>query len=774
MDRSQKQLVNEMKNTLFGWYDFEKDKSVLVISHDKDESLEIVKYLISNGINASWDNTNLSMSDSNDKYDYFIIYGVLEWCDKPEDFLRDLYIYATDNSKLLIATDNRISIKYFCGDRDPFTGHIFDGVDGYVRVSNKRKSELAGRCYSYSELIEILKISGLTNNVFYSVLPDIKCPQILLSQEYKPNETLEARIFPHYNSPKTVFMEEEKLYDTLSKNGLLTKMAGGFLIECSFNEDVILTNMKQITLQPDRGHEQSLATLINSDNTVVKKALYQEGIDKISLLTESARYLIEHGVDVVYSKTDGKEYRMPFVDGKLATLYFREQAIKGKDEFVNAIILWKNIIENSSEHVNYNQVNWKHFDPYWRMRKTDDPNIEKWEKISKGTEDERREIGVILKRGYIDLVSLNCFYKDGKFLFFDQEFYVEDFPANSIMIRTIDFIYRDCPDLEDIYPRDELLKGLHLYEHKDMWRKKASAFLEELRNEIPLKEYHQKTRRNQQVTEANRFRMDYTQDEYDQLFKSVFKNIDSKKIYIFGSGIYAQKFIDIYGMYLNVAGILDNNAKRWGEEFGGVRIVSPKVLLNEKESYKVIICIKFYDDVFKQLKNMGVKDISIYETRIAYERPVKPVIVKKENEDKKKYHIGYIAGVFDLFHLGHVNLLRRAKEQCDYLIVGVVSDEQIINGKGTKPYMSFEERREIVESCKYVDEAVAIPLDRPDTEDAWRLYRFDVQFSGSDYENDPKWLAKREFLRERGSDLVFFPYTQSVSSTKLKEKIREK
>ncbi|MBO5093609.1 MAG: cytidyltransferase-like domain-containing protein, partial [Lachnospiraceae bacterium] len=83
----------------------------------------------------------------------------------------------------------------------------------------------------------------------------------------------------------------------------------------------------------------------------------------------------------------------------------------------------------------------------------------------------------------------------------------------------------------------------------------------------------------------------------------------------------------------------------------------------------------------------------------------------------------------------------------------------------------FEERIEIVRSCKYTDEAVEIPAEKPGTEEAYRLYHFDVQFSGSDYANDPDWLAKRAYLRQHGSDLVFFPYTQSTSSTKLKEKI---
>ena len=140
----------------------------------------------------------------------------------------------------------------------------------------------------------------------------------------------------------------------------------------------------------------------------------------------------------------------------------------------------------------------------------------------------------------------------------------------------------------------------------------------------------------------------------------------------------------------------------------------------------------------------------------------------------RKYHVGYVAGVFDLFHMGHLNLLRRAREQCDHLIVGVVTDEGVRKNKHTEPFIPFEERLAIVQACRYVDEAVEIPFEYCDTQDAYRKFGFDVQFSGSDYAHDPVWARKREFLRERGSDMVFFPYTESTSSTRIKALIEKR
>ena len=119
-------------------------------------------------------------------------------------------------------------------------------------------------------------------------------------------------------------------------------------------------------------------------------------------------------------------------------------------------------------------------------------------------------------------------------------------------------------------------------------------------------------------------------------------------------------------------------------------------------------------------------------------------------------------------------MLFRSKEQCDYLIAGVVTDEGVRKNKGTDSFIPFEERLSIVQSCRYVDEAVGIPLEFCDTRDAYLKFQFDVQFSGSDYAQDPAWLKKQEFLRKHGAELVFFPYTESTSSTKLKEMIGRK
>ena len=702
-------------------------------------------------------------------FDYIVAAGIIERSKRPEEILTKLRHLLKPAGKLLIGAENRLGLRYFCGDKDEFSGHVLDGIDGYKKVSDQRKKVIGGQAYSKAEYEAMFQKAGFQKRKFYSVLPLLVRPQLLISEDYTPNEALDVRVFPQYKSPGTIYLEEEQLYAELMENHMFHPMANAFFIECSI--DSPLLDVDQITVQGDREREEALATMVKGLKWVYKKALYPEGQHKIDEMFQHMMYLREHKVPVAEGRLEGGTYAMPYIHGQMATAYFRETLRRDSQEFIRELEGFRKIILNSSQQVPYEKIDWRRFEPGWERRKKDDPNIDEWEKRAFGSEEEKQEIGVILKRGYIDMVSINCFHTKSGFVFFDQEFFIENFPVNAIFIRTIDFIYRDSPDLEMIYPREEVLKHFHLSRHQRIWRKLGNEFLEKLRNDKILAEYNRMNRRDGKTVVSNRHRMDYSQEEYEKLFTDIFKGLGSKKIYLFGSGRYAEQFLEQFKVYYDIAGILDNNSSRWGECIDGIEIYPPSVLNSVDVPFKVFICIKFFDQVLGQLMSMGIRDISVYDPRLEYDRPLKATDLPK-GDKPKKYHIGYVAGVFDLFHIGHLNLLRRAKEQCDYLIAGVVSDEQVIRGKKTRPYIPFDERLAIVEACRYVDEAVKIPEDRPNTEDAYHMYHFDVQFSGSDYEKDPDWLARKVFLRQHGADMVFFPYTETTSSTEIKEQIR--
>ena len=136
----------------------------------------------------------------------------------------------------------------------------------------------------------------------------------------------------------------------------------------------------------------------------------------------------------------------------------------------------------------------------------------------------------------------------------------------------------------------------------------------------------------------------------------------------------------------------------------------------------------------------------------------------------KKYSRGYTTGVFDLFHVGHLNILRRAKEQCEYLIVGVSTDELVAAYKGRAPVIPFEERMKIVRAIRYVDEV--IPQRSIDKRDALQNVRFDVMFHGNDWKGSPLWNEIEKCFRAANIDIVYFPYTKNTSSALLAEAVR--
>ena len=137
---------------------------------------------------------------------------------------------------------------------------------------------------------------------------------------------------------------------------------------------------------------------------------------------------------------------------------------------------------------------------------------------------------------------------------------------------------------------------------------------------------------------------------------------------------------------------------------------------------------------------------------------------------KDKEIIGYTTGVYDLFHVGHLNLLKNAKGMCDRLIVGVTVDE-LVSYKGKEAIIPFEERIEIVRACKYVD--AAVPQYDMDKLTACKKLGASILFVGDDWYGTDKWKEYEEKLGKEGIKIVYFPYTKSISSTKIRNLLSE-
>lgn len=764
------EIIREIKKGLLKWYPFRTGTSCLYIGEETDaifsmlSDIELQLTLCRPGELEAYFKQNGEKSADGERFDYIVAIASLEIIEKMEDAIWMLSKHLSTNGHLLMGFNNRLGARYFFGDQDPYTGNIMDGIEDYRRAYSKKEDAFAGRCYDKATLIEMMDNCGLSHQN-YSVLPDLDNAQVILRDDYQSNEDFSIRILPTFHHADTVFLEEEYVYNSLQKNQMLHAMANALLFDCtnrisdrqglSEKDEKNPLDILQVTSSMGRAREDAFFTIIRgteeSADTVEKLPAYKEGEEKLKQMLQIRANLTDRGISVVPMRIAEtgtyKSLKMPYIEAPTAQAYLRELAETDEVAFLQKLDQFVGLI--------------------------------------------RRTSGEDKKYGYPDLVPLNCFYRDGEFIFFDQEFEISDYPADVAVFRSVNAMRVSVVKAKGNLTMEDLFERYEVQKNRIKWSDMEGEFIVKLRKEKELAPYFSKVRYDGNKVYSNRQRMNFSAEEYMERFVNIFKGLEDKKVIIFGSGQFAKQFMQMYGDDYDIDAVVDNRSELWGDAFYGCEIKSPEVIRDYKDGeYRVIICIKNFLSVKNQIEEMGVTDYGIFDPNQRYIRERRSAAVGEtmnrsvtkgmedagqETERKpKKYHIGYIAGVFDLFHVGHLEKFKLAKEQCDYLIVGLVTDEGVRRFKKTEPFVPFEERKAMLEACKYVDEVVKIPPSFGGTKDAWRMYGFDVQFSGSDYVDNPRWQAEKEFLNQHGVDMVFFPYTESTSSSKLKELIQRK
>ena len=353
-------------------------------------------------------------------YDVIISVSDIEIVDEPIAFIGILKNMLSPQGRFFMGANNRLGIRFFCGDRDKYTGRNFDGIENYRRYAVKKEDILSGHMYDKAELKRMLRESGFIRLKMYSVFPNLEFPSMIFAEDYIPNEELNIRIFPMYEYPDTIFLEEEYLYKDLIDNNLFHSMANAFLIECVQDSKVQLSDIEHVTMSLDRGREDALLTIVHSNKIVEKKAVFEAGVERLYALMRNAEDLKEMGIKMVEANLEGLTYVMPYVEAESALSYLRRLGNTDIKQFVSEMDRFFDTIMQSSN---------------------------KYKTDIKGRKF------ICFKRGYIDLVPLNCFVVNGEYVFYDQEFCVDDCPVSVLVVRLIDLVYGGNIRLEKTMPR---------------------------------------------------------------------------------------------------------------------------------------------------------------------------------------------------------------------------------------------------------------------------------------------------------------------------------
>ena len=542
------------------------------------------------------------------RYDCIVVIEFLEEYDGDTGkLLRKLQSFLAPGGTLLLGFRNRMALKYICGATDEYVRRPGNAMDPEIRLHTR------------SEISDVLRKAGYTVRQWYYPMPDFGFTQAVYSDSWLPKTGVRDRILtydPFGGGSAECAQREYAVYDEVIASGQFPDMANVILAECIAAETDPVSaekNVEQVIgaiLSSDREQAHAFSTIV-FPSVVEKRALFEEGEAALKQLCHYTDALQKRGIGVVPQANTGGassagRIRMPHMKEPLLIDHIRH------------------LLDNDPEAVV------KVFDSlYQDICNSSEPAAQCSPLLDTGQD------GPVLAEGYIDMIPNNAFLKEGRILFFDQEFMIPDCPAAYILYRALRYTWLHIKNAEHVIPLEKMKRRFHLEESWEAYTAYEDAF-----------------------TYRNRNRYLYSQ---------------------------------VY---------------RWAW-------------------------------------------------------------------DRKPYKTGLVMGTFDLFHRGHLNLLKRAKEQCRTLRVGVLSDKLVIKYKKLRPQISEKDRCEIVEAVRYVDEVFLVEGDYVSKIEEWYKHPYDCYFSGDDYAENEYWKRESGELKRLGADMVFFPYTEEISSSMIRKELEK-
>lgn len=462
--------LSQMRTSLVNWYEFKEGSSLLEIGGDfgaltgvfcdrcgKVAVLENSPYRAEAICKRYRSRNNLSVYietpesfQCSEQFDYIMLAGGLEDIGRGGMLVKDYGAYIKrleswlkPDGKLLLAVDNRYGLRYFCGTPERHTGIPFRGINQYP-------DSLAGRTFSRRELISILEEAGFPYHKFYYPLPDYLVPQLIYSEEYLPQKDVCERLVFYYENAGTLVANERDLYADIIENHVFEFFANSFFVECGWEKGC---SVIYGALTTDRGPECALATTIHDNDIVKKKALYSEGLKSVRSVYENIQELEKQGICVVPHRWEDRGVVMPLVKSVTFSDYLRSIVKEQPDLFERLLDGLYQQVLLSSERV--------------------------MEEENSLLDEENRglDFGPILKKAYIDMVPFNCFYIEGQFVFFDQEFTRINFPAKYVLFRALKYTYLSIPFAEEYVPQKRMIEKYCMEEIWPIFTKEEDRFV---------------------------------------------------------------------------------------------------------------------------------------------------------------------------------------------------------------------------------------------------------------------------------------------------------
>lgn len=551
------------------WYNF-KDNSKILIILDKSENH--VPLIVNRTCSVNIAECPPEQSNDDSVYDYIVLLDVIGKHSLPVKYIKETLKNLAPNGTLLLIVNNKYGLKYFCGAPDQYTGVPFDNF--YVDTIAQ-----CGKTYDKTTLISFVTEAGFSSYKFYYPMPDYKFAQVIYTDNILPGEDMLEKVIFFFDNEQGLVFDQRNLYTDIVKNDVFPFFSNSYIIECTNGQELCDIDYSAIT--SDRPCENSFITSIHHNKTVTKELMYHEEYQSIHKFRENMSMLFERGINVIDAEYTNSVIKMDYIKYPTLANHIRKLFKEKKADEIKTIFvqLWDIILKSSAEvDESYNAFKEKYVDIEW---------------------------GPILKDAFIELIPLNCFYSDNDdFIFFDQEFRLENLPAKYIIYRALRYTYKCIPGMTYVITLKSLRDTFGISDK--MWeafQQEEKLFLSKIKQHDKHSAFYKhvvfnETEKYQKILSDNQISIDTF------LEKSV-----GKKIIIFGTGKVAEQFMFKFGNKYPLAMVIDNNPEKEGTAFYGLMIKNAIEIIDvPRDERYVIICTneRNYPKIRRQLENLGV------------------------------------------------------------------------------------------------------------------------------------------------------------------------